>query len=351
MKKQTINEVRENNKKLIISKIIKNPGISRLELSELTGLSAASITSFTKELIKENIIEETKKRKSTGGRPKIGLNIAIKDNVNIIFEVKHRSLRYKYFINNLVKEEKVYYFDYLDGNYIVDKIEKIVKSFERKFSNIVILLEENIKENEINYLYGEYIYTENISFSSAIKMKVGEQVKIENKLKYILTEEIINLKIEKIKTYAYVSIDKNLSTFVFDSSKKQYSLNNMVSKFNLCRIFEIDNDISKWENLYNNLMNNVNNVYFSQIKNSTYYYNFITFIKKALENMLIFYELDAIFLIGNSLKFPNLDNDLFESLDFKNSLKLIQIVETDKIDTTYNLNNILLKNKILGGIE
>lgn len=351
MEKKSIYDVRQNNKKLIIDKILNHPGISRLELSEITGLSTASITSFTKELINENIIKETKKRKSTGGRPKIGLEIDLPENQNIIFEIKYRTLKYKYYINNFVKKEKIFYFDYLDGNYLVDKISDILSEFDNTFSNVVILLEENIQENEITYLYGSSIFNESISFISALKLKTGKDIIIENNLKYVLNEEILNIQLEKIHLYAYVSIDENLLTHIFENGKQLYFANDIISKFYLSKVFEINNNSLKWENLYTTMIHDVRKTYFNYFNIEKYYKSFLIFLKQALENMLIFYNLDAIFLIGNSIKFPNLDKDLQNLINTSNRLKIIQTIETEKVDITNNLNNILLKNKLLGGKE
>lgn len=60
--------VREYNRYMILSTIRRHGLISRIDISRETGLSQASITGITKELIKEGLIVEEKSGSYKGGR-------------------------------------------------------------------------------------------------------------------------------------------------------------------------------------------------------------------------------------------------------------------------------------------
>ena len=63
------------NRRIIIETILKDRSISRAQLSKVTGLNKATITSQINELLEEGLVEETKLDKSTGGRKPILLSL------------------------------------------------------------------------------------------------------------------------------------------------------------------------------------------------------------------------------------------------------------------------------------
>jgi len=63
------------NKRIITEIILKEQSISRAQLSKVTGLNKATITSQINELLDEDLIEETQSDQSTGGRKPILLSL------------------------------------------------------------------------------------------------------------------------------------------------------------------------------------------------------------------------------------------------------------------------------------
>lgn len=59
----------------ILDNIIKNQVISRTDLAQILGLTPAAITKAIKKLISNNLIKESRLLESTGGRPKIALEL------------------------------------------------------------------------------------------------------------------------------------------------------------------------------------------------------------------------------------------------------------------------------------
>ncbi len=75
-KKQTIRDLRRLNRKTVIKKLYFDGPLSRLDLSEHTGLSPATVTNVMADLVDENIVQETGLvAASEGGRPRTLLAI------------------------------------------------------------------------------------------------------------------------------------------------------------------------------------------------------------------------------------------------------------------------------------
>lgn len=347
MKKLSINDVKTSNRKLVINTILSNPGLSRLDLSILTKLSTATITTLTKELIEENIIYESEIKKSTGGRPKVGLRVTELSSVNLIFEVRHRSITFKKYKQHNIVDEKVYNMDYLDGNYMVHIITQIIKDNSKNITNAVVLLEENINQNEISYLFETSVNSDRISFSTALNMYNDIPISIESSLKYILTEEIAKAESEFIELYAFVSVDERLSTQVMYNFNCFDKTNKLKTTLELSEIFSLNNTLDMWFDTYKRINYLIeNNINFSRYDVS--FKNFINRLSFALDNLLIFYNLDAIFLIGNASKIPNIGRRVSKLMVNTKNLRLIDSFGTKKLDKSSNLNEALIRELYLG---
>lgn len=345
MNNLTLSNVRDNNTNIVLKLILENPGISRLELSNLSGLSGGTITSIVNDLLNDKKIEESKKRKSTGGRPKVGLSVITKDFYNVIFEIKQRSIIFKMFKNDNLMQERLIKMHYLNGNTIVDTIVIILDSLEHDIDHVGVLLEENIDDNEVKYLFSTSISQDTIPLEMALKMNVKHNLTIDRSVKYLMSEEVTNYNLSRIKLFAYVSIDDFLTTQVFTESDLLSFSNKRNSIFKLKDIFEINNELDNWESLLHILKMNPN-----QINKKSHYKKFVDLVTKAIKSMLVFYPLDAVFLIGQSHKFPTLDQDIEKQLNNDDAaLRMIRTVLPNSVDIAKNLNEIILKQQMIGG--
>jgi predicted NBD/HSP70 family sugar kinase len=74
-KRTTVRDLRRHNRSLLLSKLYFDGPLSRLELSRLTGLSAATVSNVTGELAEERLIVEAGLVESDGGRPRVLLRV------------------------------------------------------------------------------------------------------------------------------------------------------------------------------------------------------------------------------------------------------------------------------------
>ncbi|SDW99638.1 Sugar kinase of the NBD/HSP70 family, may contain an N-terminal HTH domain [Amycolatopsis xylanica] len=74
-KRTTVRDLRRHNRSLLLSKLYFDGPLSRHELSQLTGLSAATVSNVTGELAEEQLIVEAGLVESDGGRPRVLLRV------------------------------------------------------------------------------------------------------------------------------------------------------------------------------------------------------------------------------------------------------------------------------------
>lgn len=75
-KRTNVREVRRRNRSVLLSQLYFDGPLSRQELNQRTGLSAASVSNLMVEMIEEGLVEEAGSVDSDGGRPRILLRVA-----------------------------------------------------------------------------------------------------------------------------------------------------------------------------------------------------------------------------------------------------------------------------------
>lgn len=358
MQKHSLQDVKSQNKELLLKLIFENPDISRLDLANLSGLSGGTITSLVNELMQESKIHETAKMISTGGRRKTGLKVVSESGNIIIFEIKQRSLVQKIYDSNdeLIIEEK-YGMPYMNGNFIVEKIIEVCNKRPTLPLKIGILIEENIRETEISYMVSTGVSQENISLESALRMFTNIEFVIDYSLKYSLNEEVLKVKFNKVERYAYISVDYQLNTQVFEKGNPATFVPNTLLQ--LVEILTQRGLSDKWATAmgYRNDLRIVTNaegmdVYAGSRKSKGQYLSLIECLAIVIETMLLFYRLDAIFLTGKAKSMPTLDQDLAIALNKKSKSReslLIKTIVEMKGNSAKNMHRVLMESQLIGG--
>ncbi len=71
----TARDIRRGNRATVLTKLFFDGPLSRLELSQATGLSTATVSNVTGELVEEQLIVEAGQVESDGGRPRVLLRV------------------------------------------------------------------------------------------------------------------------------------------------------------------------------------------------------------------------------------------------------------------------------------
>ncbi len=92
-----VNEQRDAGRRLVFSAIRKAERIARVDLARETGISPATVTSITAELIREGLIEETGNRADRGdlrrGRPRVDLKVRGAARIIAGMKLAHRAIK------------------------------------------------------------------------------------------------------------------------------------------------------------------------------------------------------------------------------------------------------------------
>jgi predicted NBD/HSP70 family sugar kinase len=73
--RRTVRDLRRHNRSTVLSKLFFDGPLSRQELTQLTGLSAGTVSNVTGELVEERLIVEAGLVDSDGGRPRVLLRV------------------------------------------------------------------------------------------------------------------------------------------------------------------------------------------------------------------------------------------------------------------------------------
>ncbi len=74
-KRSTVRDLRRNNRSTLLSKLYFDGPLSRQELSQVSGLSTATVSNVTAELVEERLVVEAGLVDSDGGRPRVLLRV------------------------------------------------------------------------------------------------------------------------------------------------------------------------------------------------------------------------------------------------------------------------------------
>jgi predicted NBD/HSP70 family sugar kinase len=75
-RRATVRDMRRSNRSILLSKIYLDGPLSRHELTQLTSLSPASVSTLVGEFLEEGLVEEAGSVESEGGRPRVLLRVA-----------------------------------------------------------------------------------------------------------------------------------------------------------------------------------------------------------------------------------------------------------------------------------
>src|SRR5262245_30577786 len=74
-RRRTVRDLRRHNRATLLAKLYFDGPLSRLELARLTGLSPATVSNVTGELVDERLVVEAGLADSDGGRPRVLLRV------------------------------------------------------------------------------------------------------------------------------------------------------------------------------------------------------------------------------------------------------------------------------------
>ncbi|WP_326821817.1 ROK family transcriptional regulator [Streptosporangium sp. NBC_01756] len=107
--RRTVRDVRKGNQSMLLRTLYFNGPASRNELTRLTGLSAATVSSMTGDLLADNVVVEAGHVESDGGRPRVILRVNPRYGYAIGVDVADTHVRVELFDLAMNEKAKVEY--------------------------------------------------------------------------------------------------------------------------------------------------------------------------------------------------------------------------------------------------
>lgn len=322
MSRVSLSDVRKKNKEIVKKAIFDHPQISRVELAEYTGLSGGTITNLVNELLASGEILESFEQKSTGGRRRVGLVIQMTADHVVLVEVKHRQISFKiYDTTKQLIETKVMRTNYVNGNTIVEFMVEELERLAKKPVKIGLLIDENMIESELSYMLSTGLSQDNIPIRDALKMFKIDQVEIEFTSQYHLEEEIANAKLEGIENYIYTALDYEMTAQIYMRGKLvDHSGQTVIS---MSPLLEQMGLLDKWREVFhtvatlkNSPVGTVSGKSLLSLKKSPQK-TIAEITASVLAIILNFYDLDAVFMVGNGTNIPGIEHSVQKLLRIK----------------------------------
>ncbi|WP_310940331.1 ROK family transcriptional regulator [Clostridium sp. SHJSY1] len=201
-------KIKETNRKKIISLLIKEEEITKLEISRKLNISITTVSTNITELRNEGFVEEVGSLESTGGRKATSykLNEDSKFSIGIALTPKHIKI-------SLVNLRKM----------VVDTIK--VRHNNEDMEKIISLMEENLsKILEDNNVSKEKLLGVGISIPSTVDFQSGT---IKNCYFLGIKEFNIKDKLKHLNIPIYVDNEANLSAY-YEFLNRKEELNNLL---------------------------------------------------------------------------------------------------------------------------
>ncbi|ADL06744.1 winged helix-turn-helix transcriptional regulator [Lacrimispora saccharolytica] len=231
MKKSGLQDMKRENLRLIMSVILEKESVSRIELSEIIGLSPSTVSSLTSELMEKGWIEESGIAVSTGGRKRTELSINKNKGYIAVLEIGWRRAVLHFMDLSLEKGDSVILSDYyITGNELLEKVIQYLKEDAENLCNgqlagIGLLFQEDMNPSDFNVMYSTSLSSDTISFCEAVKTQfkvpvIEEYSQVYSFRQILEREESANSAHIEIGKKVFVSITANGTLLDMSSGKK-----------------------------------------------------------------------------------------------------------------------------------
>ena len=224
--KRTLKDVKTNNTAQVLECILTHESVSRIEISELCGLSPSTVSQAVSLLLEERMVREVCAGESTGGRRPIMLQMNPEYGCVITVEVKRSGVDAQVFdmCSELIGTEKLSSRN-LTGNRLLNVISAFVDSvksgnerYPAKVVGIGLMCQDDIPEYDLVTEFSTSLSSDLIRLETALMTRCGVPVKKELINRYSL-EYYIRLADSKCANYAYINVGERITaSFVINKT-------------------------------------------------------------------------------------------------------------------------------------
>lgn len=300
------------NRNLVLKTLIDNDHLSRIEISQLSGLSPSTVTSLVSELLNESVITETGEEVSTGGRKRIDLSINSDYAAVAVLEIQHKGSIMHFFdmqLNEL--ETKVLSDHYISGNDLLLAIITAISEFtvqkEEKrgsLAGIGLLFQEDMSESDFNVIYTTSLSSATISLKDALFTQYHIPVTEDFSLGYTIKQLREDSSSIQCRNSAFIHIGKRImASVIIDGKQFELKGKNLIDITPL-----VENEKVRWpilldENtkLKEGLIPGFSEYYASLGSKMTF---LIHQLASVMKPMCTFFPIEKFYISGTFTKYP-----------------------------------------------
>lgn len=213
------NFVKQMNKSIVFRSIKKNEPLSRSQISKITGLNKATVSTMVSEMLEESFVYEIESNQSSGGRKPVllyfnnlaGFSVGIDLGVNYILGVLTD-------LNGHIVEEvtqTLTSIEYEDvKNNLVNIIKKLIKKAPESTYGIVgigVGVPGNVDLDE-NILFAPNLKWKNVDLKAELQNELHIPVKIQNEANCGVHGEHLYGRGKNVSDLVYISIGVGIGT-------------------------------------------------------------------------------------------------------------------------------------------
>ncbi|MGN1390284.1 MAG: winged helix-turn-helix domain-containing protein [Bulleidia sp.] len=188
MKKSGLKDMKKENLTMLVRLVQENPGISRISLSQKTGLSASTVTSLVSHLLEQNVLIENG-TVSTGGRSQRRLELNPDFGMIAVFEISRRSIWFSTFdLSISLKSQQKLTERWRSGNDLLELIRNHLKG--SRVLGIGLLFQDDMKESDFNVMMDAGGYAPQMKLSDALRMYLKVPVIEDYSMHYTVTQAL-----------------------------------------------------------------------------------------------------------------------------------------------------------------
>lgn len=213
MKKSGLQDMKKQNRRVLLQTVLEHESLSRIEIANLTELSPSTVSGLVNELLEEGLLVESGVRVATGGRSRTALTINKDRGVVAVAEIGRKSSRMILFDLALQVKHSVTLSDqYLSGNELLVEMTQALfrllghESIQQGvLMGIGLLFQKDMQPSDFNVVYSTGFSSASISLVEALVTQFRVPVIEEYSQSYTVAQAMRSLKDEKVNS-AHIAI-------------------------------------------------------------------------------------------------------------------------------------------------
>lgn len=211
--KKGFKDVKQRNRQTIVSSVIENDGLSRVEIAQKTELAASTVSALVTELLSEGILMEAGSV-VTAGRSRTELTVNPEYGCMAIFEISRRETCVRWFDMQLrhIRTEMISR-RYVTGNELLSLITNHIHTMQKELPRLVglgLLFQEDMRESDFRVMYSTGVSSASITLKEALITQYRIPIEEEYSIVYTVTHALAEEADLDARNSAHISVGSRI---------------------------------------------------------------------------------------------------------------------------------------------